>query len=466
MCAMDETPRYPIRTATPETVRAFLAPLIVAFGEDLTDAEFDDWRRNIEPDRLIAAFEGDGPIATAGAYTFRLTVPGGDVGAAGVTAVGVEPGHRRQGILRSLMRHQLDDVRERGEPVAVLWASEGAIYQRFGYGLGTLDGTFEIDRGRTAWLRPREAEGRMRLVDEAEALATFPPVYDRLRAVTPGALTRTEDWWRWGILRDAEHSRRGAGPKYRYLYEVDGAAEGYAIYRVKSDWDDRGPKGQVIVVEAVAPTPRAERAVWGFLFGVDLTRTTRARHVQVPHPLLLELADPRALGITTGDGLWVRLVDLPAALEARRYGTSGTLVLEVADAFCPWNAGRWRVTAVDAGDTVETGDAAEAAEAAPAGRTGDEGSVAATVERTAEAAEAAPAGRTGDEGSVAATVERTDAPADLSLDVADLAAAYLGAFRLSDLARAGRVEELSAGAIRRADALFAADGTPWCSTMF
>jgi predicted N-acetyltransferase YhbS len=169
MRVMDETPRFPIRTATPETVRAFLAPLIVAFGEDLTDAEFDDWRRTIEPDRLIAAFEGDVPIATAGAYTFRLTVPGGDVGAAGVTAVGVEPGHRRQGILRSLMRNQLDDVHDRGEPVAVLWASESAIYQRFGYGLGTLDGTFEIDRGRTAWLRPREPEGRMRLVDEEAA---------------------------------------------------------------------------------------------------------------------------------------------------------------------------------------------------------------------------------------------------------------------------------------------------------
>jgi predicted acetyltransferase len=435
MRVMDETPRFPIRTATPETVRAFLAPLIVAFGEDLTDAEFDDWRRTIEPDRLIAAFEGDVPIATAGAYTFRLTVPGGDVGAAGVTAVGVEPGHRRQGILRSLMRNQLDDVHDRGEPVAVLWASESAIYQRFGYGLGTLDGTFEIDRGRTAWLRPREPEGRMRLVDEEAALATFPSVYERMRAVTPGALTRTDDWWRWGILRDAEHSRRGAGPKYRYLYEVDGGAEGYAIYRVKTDWDDRGATGQVLVVEAMALTPRAERAVWSFLFGVDLTRRTRARHVPIPHPLLLELADPRALGIMAGDGLWVRLVDLPAALEARRYGTSGTLVLEVADAFCPWNAGRWRLTA---GDTAEVGDAAE---------TG-------------------PAGREGDAGSLAATVERTDAPADLTLDVADLAASYLGASRLSDLARAGRVEELSPGALRRADALFVADGTPWCATLF
>lgn len=418
MRGMDETPRYPIRTATPETVRAFLAPAMAAFGEELTDAEFDDWRRTIEPDRLIAAFEGDSAIASAGACTFRLTVPGGDVGAAGVTAVGVEPGHRRQGILRSLMRHQLDDVRGRGEPVAVLWASESAIYQRFGYGLGTLNGTFEIDRSRTTWLQPGQPAGRMRLVDEAEALATFPPVYERLRSVTPGFLTRTEDWWRWGTLRDAEHMRRGAGPKFRYLYEVDGAAEGYAIYRVKTDWDDRGPRGQVLVLEAIALTPRAERAVWGFLFGVDLTRTTRAGRVSMPHPLLLELADPRALGITTGDGLWVRLVDLPAALAARRYGVAGTLVLEVADAFCPWNAGRWRLAA------------------------------------------------TGEPGAAIAVADRTDATADLSLDVADLAAAYLGGFRVSDLARAGRVEEHTPGTLRLADALFAADRTPWCATMF
>jgi predicted acetyltransferase len=412
----EQTASFPIRMATADSVKAFVAPLMTAFGEEFTEAEFEDWRRTIEPDRLIAAFDGETPIGAAAAYTFRLTVPGGEVGAAGVTAVGVEPGHRRRGVLRALMRHQLDDVRARGEPVAVLWASESAIYQRFGYGLGTLNGSFEIERGRTDWLRRREPEGRMRLVDEAEALATFPPVYERMRAVTPGALTRTEDWWRWGTLRDAEYMRRGAGPKFRYLFEVDDAAEGYAIYRTKGDWDERGPKGQVLVVEAMAVTPRAERAVWGFLFDIDLTRTTKAGRVTMPHPLLLELADPRALGITTGDGLWVRLVDLPAALAARRYGSVDALVLEVTDAFCPWNAGRWRLDA------------------------------------------------SGEPG--AAAVERTDAPAELSLDVADLAAAYLGAFRLSDLARAGRVVELAPGALRRADALFAADRAPWCATIF
>jgi predicted acetyltransferase len=420
----DTSARYPIRTATPESVRAFNVPLLAAFGEELTEAWYDDWRRTIEPDRLIAAFDGEVPVATAAAYSFRITVPGGVVPAAGVTAVGVEPGHRRRGILRSLMRQQLDDVRERGEPVAVLWASEAAIYQRFGYGLGALNGRFEIERGRVAWLRPGEPSGRMRMVDEVEALAAFPGIYDRVREATPGALTRTEDWWRWGVLRDAEHQRRGAGPMFRYLHEVGGAAEGYAIYRVKADWDEGGPRNQVQVVEAMAATPRAERAVWGFLFDIDLTRSIRARRISPAHPLLLALADPRALGITSGDGLWVRLVDLPAALTARRYGIAGEVVLEVTDAFCPWNAGRWRLA------TTNTSGAEESI------------------------------------GAMAGAVERTDARADIIVDTTDLAAAYLGAFRFSDLARAGRVEERTPGALRRADAMFASDRPPWCATMF
>jgi predicted acetyltransferase len=258
----------------------------------------------------------------------------------------------------------------------------------------------------------------MRLVDVEEALATFPGVYERMRAVTPGALSRTDAWWRWGPLHDAEYMRRGAGPKFRYLYEVDGAAEGYAIYRPKGDWDERGPKGQLHVVEAVALTPRALRGVWSFLFGVDLMQTISAQRQPVPHPLQLALADPRALGLVAGDGIWVRLVDLPAALAARRYGVPGRLVIDVADAFCPWNTGRWAIAA------------------------------------------------DGQPGQAAATIERTEAAADLALDVADLGAAYLGGVRPSELARAGRITELAPGALRRADALFATDLAPWCFTMF
>jgi len=409
---------YPIRTATPDTIQSFIDPVMRAFGEEVSDAEFEHWRATTEPDRVIAAFDGAAPVGSAAAYTFRLTVPGGEVAAAGVTAVGVDPAYRRQGVLRSLMRRQLDDVRQRGEPVAILWASESVIYQRFGYGMGTVAATFEVDRGRTGWLRPGESEGRLRPLDEAQALAALPAIYDRVRVGTPGAVTRSDAWWRDHILRDDKDNRRGAGPLLKYLYEVDGAAEGYALYRIKDDWDDRGPRSQLLVMELMAATSRAERALWTFLFSVDLVRSIRWWRATSPHPLLLALADPRALGLVARDGIWLRLVDLPAALAARRYATADALVVEVTDAFCPWNAGRWR---------IETA---------------------------------------GEPGEAAAVATRTEAPAELVADIADLAAVYLGAFRPSDLAHADRVRELAPGALRRADAMFAVDRAPHCATMF
>lgn len=412
---------WEIRAATAGEMRAFTAPLPSAFAEEITEAELEDWFRVIEPERWIAAFEGpDGreALGSTGAVTFRLTVPGGEVAAAGVTGVGVRPDHRRRGILRALMRHQLDDVRARREPVAVLWASEGAIYQRFGYGLATMSGFLEVDRGRTAYARPLPPEGRMRLLDEDQAMAAFPPLYEAMRRVTPGALSRTEEWWRSGPIADREYARRGAGPKFRYLYEADGAAEGYAMFRVKSEWDHRGSKSQLEVYEAITLTPRAIRDVWRFLFEVDLVRTVRAGRIPVPHPLQHILAEPRALGLVVGDGIWLRVVDLPAALAARRYGTADTLVLEVTDAFCPWNAGRWR---------LET---------------------------------------TGEPGAAAGSATPTEEAPDLVLDTTDLAAAYLGGIRLAELAEVGRVGERTPDALRRADALFASERTPWCVMMF
>ena len=412
---------WDIRTAAAEDVTRFLGPLSAAFSEEITPPELESWQKTIEPDRLISAFEGPegrDPLGTAGAYTFRMTVPGGEAATAGVTAVGVRPDHHRRGILRALMRNQLDDIRARGEPLAVLWASEGAIYQRFGYGLATLSGSLEVDPARTTYARPAPPEGRMRLLAEKEALAAFAPVYDAMLRVTPGALSRTEAWWRSGPLADPEYARRGAGPKLRYLYEADGRAEGYVMYRVRSEWDHRGSKSQLEVYEAVTLTPRALRDVWRFLFEVDLVRSVRAGRVPVPNPLQHLLAEPRALGLVVGDGTWVRVVDLPAALAARRYGAADELVLEVTDAFCPWNAGRWRLAT------------------------------------------------SGGAGTAEAIVTPTGTAPDLVLDASDLAAVYLGAHRPSDLAVAGRVEDRTHGALRRADVLFAADRTPWCVTMF
>jgi predicted acetyltransferase len=394
-------------------MEAFTAPLDLAFAE--TPDPGDEERRAWEPERIIAAFDGEQPVATAGAFTFRLSVPGGEADAAGVTLVGVSPAHRRRGILRSMMRHQLDDVRARGEPLAILWASEGAIYQRFGYGLATLSGSFEVARAPAAFARPAPAVGTVRLVDREAALGLFPALYDRVRVETPGMVARSETWWRWLTLHDTERARRENGMKFLAVYEAGGEVEGTAIYRVKPDWDDRGPNGRLLATEVLATTPRATRDLWSWLLSVDLVTLVRGVRGPVPHPLQLLLAEPRRLGFTVGDGIWLRVVDVPSALAARTYGHPGTLVLEIRDPFCPWNAGRWRLVAGEDGRGV---------------------------------------------------VEPTTAGPDVMVDAGDLGAAYLGTFRFSDLARVGRVLEGTGGALRRADDLFSAARAPWCSTMF
>lgn len=414
------TTDWQIRVPSTAELEAFARPVQMAFGGGFSDQELADWLKLVEPERWLGATEpGSELVAGAAcALSVTLTVPGGEVPAAAVTGVGVRPDHRRRGILRALMTRQLRDIHERGEPAAVLWASEGSIYQRFGYGLSTLDGALEIDTRRSGFGRDVPLEGRVRIVDEEEAASLLPPVYETMRAMTPGAISRSQRWWTEAVLSDPEYSRHGAGPRFRVVYEADGRVEGYALYRVREDWDDRGPKSVLEVSEALTTSARSVRGLWRYLFDVDLVRTVKAWRVPLPTPLQHVLAEPRAMGLVVKDGLWTRLVELPAALAARRYGTSDELSLEVTDALCPWNAGTWRIRS----------------EGAP--------------------------------GETVATVERVSEPADLALDIADLGAIYLGGTRAGELAAAGRIEERTPGALRRLAAMFASDVAPWCSTMF
>ena len=393
----------------------FLKAVDLPFGWTPHADDLAVMRPLFEPERALVARDAGRIVGTAGIYTWELGVPGGsDLAMAGVTMVGVHPTHRRRGILRRMMRLQLDAIHERGEPLAGLWASEGAIYQRFGYGWGTLRAGFEVDRTRTAFREPHEPAGSFRLLDTAEAARLLPPFFEAIRHQRPGSQRRSSAWWAADMFHDPERRRDGGSALQIALYEVDGEAAGYVAYRLHPDWDERGPKSTLQLLEAMARDPEATRSVWGYLFGVDLVSTIRGRQQPVDHPLLLSLDEPRRLGWTVGDGLWLRIVDLPAALSGRVWRGSHELVLEVADAFCAWNSGRWR---------LETDD-----------------------------------GR--------ASVTRTDAEPDLALDAGDLAAVYLGGWQLGALVSAGRARELRPGAAARFDAAAATDAQPWCPQVF
>jgi predicted acetyltransferase len=395
-------------------LRPWIDAVQAAFGEVITDEQFNQARKVFEVERVVAAFDDGGCVGGGAAFSYRLSVPGGgEVGAAGVTAVGVMPTHRRRGILRQVMARQLADVRAAGEPVAILWASEGIIYQRFGYGLASLNGAFDLPRAKAAFRQSSEWAGSVRLIDRATAMTAFPPVYEAAMRQTPGFFGRHRAWWE-DVLADPEYRRRGASQKFFALYERGGQPAGYAIYRVKHDWSQADSRNEVRVLEALAVDPAAERDVWRYLFSIDLIDHIVLRLGPPDQPLLLSLAQPEVLGLKVGDGLWLRVVDVPAALTARGYAADGELVLEINDEFMPDVGGRWRLRVADG----------------------------------------------------QATVEPTTEPAELGLDVNDLGSVYLGGFRFADLARAGRTSELVAGARARADSLFANDRAPWCPQIF
>jgi predicted acetyltransferase len=403
-----------IRRCTKEELPTFMRTLEGAFAHDISDENIERHVHVMDPDRMHGAFEGDALVGTAGVYPFTFTIPGGSVAAAGVTMVGVLPSHRRKGILTRMMRVQLADAHDRREPIAVLWASEDAIYQRYGYGMASVQGQIDAERGRASFLRDAGPVGRARLVDVDEAVKIFPTVYDRVCEATPGMYARSPEWWRYHRFRDSEDSRRGGGPMWRAVLEIDGAPEAYALYRVFSSWDGGINTGYTQVEEAMGTSPVATREIWRFLFGIDLMERVKAWLLPPDHPLMLSMTEPTRLRFAQVDTFWLRVVDVPAALEARGYRADGFLVFDVNDGFCDWNAGRWHLNV--------TG------------------------------------GR--------ARVERTTEEPDLLVDVTDLATAYLGAFSFTQMIRAGRVTEKRAGAADLADLMFRTPFAPWCPEIF
>ena len=401
-----------IRPITDDEFEPALRSLEAAFSGGLTDDDLRQERLVAETDRWHAAFEGGRIVGGAAAASYRMTVPGGgQVATAGITAVGVQPTHRRRGINTALMRVQLDDVRERGEPLAALFASEGGIYGRYGYGMAAFLGEVNLEVERSAFVRGHRSSGRMRLVDRAEALPLMRGVYDSEQARRPGMIAVDDRWWEWLFY---ESSKDKDEPVKYVVHEQDGAVDAYATYKVKHEWPESIAKLEVTVRQLIGSTPQGWADMWRYLFDIDLVHSLNAWNRPVDEPLLDLMQEPRRLRFGLKDGLYVRLVDVPAALSARGYNGEETVVIEVIDPFCPWNEGRYAITT------------------APNG----------------------------------ASCERTTVGAQIACTATDLGAVYLGGTGFRRLHRAGRVQELMPGALALADALFTTDPAPWCSFLF
>lgn len=401
-----------IRTIAEDEFEAWMRAIEIAFGGHLRAEDVELERTVLDPARCLAAVDAGEFVGCASSVVFTMTVPGGGtVETAGVTGVGVKPTHRRRGVNTALMRRQLDDVRDAGEAFAALFASEGGIYGRFGYGLAAFACAMNLETGRGAFVHGTEATGGVRLLDREPAREPILSVYDRARLARPGAMAMDEAWF------DYQFADKHHGEERRLFFAVHDAGEGpdaFAVYHIKSDWDESIPRSELELHALDALTPQGYASMWRFVLDVDLIQRVTAWSRPADEPLLHLLQEPRRLNLRVKDGLWVRLVDVPAALAARRYGAEGRLVFEVRDAFCPWNDGRYELLG----------------------------------------------------GPDGASCRATGEAAELVVTVNDLGAAFLGGSSFRQLHRAGRVEEERSGALARADAMFASDPAPWCPLFF
>ena len=394
---------------------AFAAALVRGFHDDYNAELAEPFLKVLERDRAFG-FTVDGRwVATCGAYTRTMTVPGGSVPTAAVTEVTVSPAYRRRGLLTTMMKHQLDDIYRRQEPVALLWASESLIYGRFGYGQATARVRISGQTRSTAFLPGVDlGGGSVGEVEREEWLVAAEPLYARLLADRPGWLNRDPDWWQVR-LHDPQQGRRGAtAMRFVLHYSERGRVDGFATFRVKGGDQGDIPGSEVQVTEIEASEPSAYAALWRFLLDLDLIRKFKRGHAPVDEPLRYLVADPRMISTELTDGTYARLVDVPRALEARTFASDLDVVMAVSDPLLSHNDGSFRLQA----------------------------------------------------GPDGAQVSRTRHPADVNLSVADLGAIYLGGTLLSSLYAAGLVQERTGGAVAAISAAFASDRAPFCADHF
>jgi predicted acetyltransferase len=395
-----------IRTATTEDFPEIAAVDGASFGEHFSDEELSDALTLIDPARFLVAVDGERIVGATGDYPFTMTVPGGTLDVAGVTWVSVHPSYRRRGILRELMNRQLHNYATAGVAAAILTASEGGIYGRFGYGAASATRKTVIDRHRAALAVPGDT-GMVDLVSTARAREVLPDIHRRWRAQTPGALNRTEPWWDF-LMLDREAHRAGMSALFHLVH-----ADGYVSYRVKTDWNDGHPKHLCWITDYVTVTAEAHAALWQVLLGLDLFGSIESYRIPDDDPLPHVLTDARQVRTTAiADGLWVRPIDVASTLAARSYAVDVDTVIEVRDDL--FGDGRYLL-------------------------------------------------RAGPDG---ATSERTERTPDISLGVSALGSVYLGGVRLEILGRAGKVSADNPAQLTRLDRALLADRTPVHGTAF
>lgn len=406
-----------VRTITDDEFGDFINVALTAFLAPRSSPEdIEALRAAFDIDRCLGAFDGDGRVCgVARAFPTELTVPGGTVAAGAVSGVGVLPTHRRQGHLSRMMRTQLDDIADRGEPVAVLVAAEYPIYGRYGYGMAVEACELHLDAAPAQWLD--EPIGTVELVDNDTFAKVMIDVYDRARRTFPGHIGyEVARWEVFAGVRDWPDGDNDARRKAAKVVWSDehGEPQAATAYSVDDRWEHNRPAGTLSARVLVATSGRAEIELVRFLASVDWVTQVRVGLRPVDNPVPLALADARRGALVNrSDHIWVRVLDVPAALTARPYAVEGSLVLEVVDPF---------------------GHAA--------GRFALEG------------------------GPDGATCSATDAEPDLVVPVGALGAAYLGGTSWGRLAAVGRVDERRDGATALASAMFTSPRAPWCVLSF
>lgn len=408
----------------PSELEAFEAVTARAFGSQPDPAELAIDREILEFDRTLAyrsAVAGgiERIVGTAAIISFTLSVPGAELPAAGVTSVGVLPTHRRRGILTALMQRQLTDIVARREPLAVLFASETGIYGRYGYGRAAGAVALTVPRTSAGLSGPPDP-GELVLGPAAEAQAELATVYDRVQADRPGYYRRGDSGWRLRLFNPP--SRRNGLTELQAVVHTgpDRRPDGYALYRTKGAFSSTAPDGEVAVTEVAATDLAGYAALWRYLLNLDLMARTTAI-VALDDPILQLLVNPYMAAPRLSDNLWVRIVDLPAALTGRRYAAPVDVTMEVTDPQLPANSGRWQLRAGPGSDP---------------------------------------------EGATTPSCTRTDAEPDLALGIDALAAAYLGGPSLAALAAAGQVRQLRPGALHAVTAAFGWARQPFCPQVF